>query len=306
MNKTTYKILHLIGIVIVTLFTAVGLLYVLRGNIYLTAILAIIPAAAYAFLVDILEKKKQEDDAFTHEIVFGSIYAIIAIVAFFMFFHGINIEFVKKDAIKKAAYDKLETTDQLFLDYEKEVTARLDAFDTEVQTAYSDYKLSPTAQKKTKLESLLGANVLDFNKPRKELDAQVAKGIESSQGVMKSGWDLSIAKKNWENQRKEKKAVIDNWNRLSISFNYYDIDSRYKDAYAAALVEMPDFKYSPILRGANIALDKPIAALGLSSVLSILLLLLFYAFAQGLVLLPYVMAERTELEPPSGKTPQND
>jgi hypothetical protein len=292
MNKSVFKIFHIIGIVIVSLFTAIGLLYVLRGNIFLTAILAIIPATVYAFVVPILEKKKQEDDAFTHEILFGSIYAIIAIVAFFMFFHGINIEFVKKDAIKKAAYDKLETTDQLFLDYEKEVTARLDAFDTEVQTAYSDYKLSPTAQKKTKLESLLGPGELAFNKTRKELDEQVEKGIDEKQIVMKSGRDLSIAKKNWENKRKEKKSVIDNWNRLSISFHYYDIDSIYKDAYAAALVKMPDFKYTPTLKGEDIALDKPIAALGLSSAISIMFLLVFYAFAQGLVLLPYIKQKR--------------
>jgi hypothetical protein len=169
----------------------------------------------------------------------------------------------------------------------------LDAFDTEVQTAYSDYKLSPTAQKKTKLESLLGTDVLDFNKPKKELDAQIKAAIVSMQTVMKSGWDLSIAKRNWENQRKEKKAVIDNWNRLSISFHYYDIDSRYREAYEAAR-EMPYFKYSSTLKGEDIAIDKPLAAMGLSSVLSILLLLVFYAFAQVLVLLPYFNVKRAE------------
>jgi hypothetical protein len=292
MNKTTYKIFHIVGIIIVTLFTAVGLLYVLRGNLYLTAILAIIPAAVYAFLVEILEKKKQQDDAFTQEVVFGSIYAVVSIAAFFMFFHGINIEFIRKDAIRKAAYDKLENTDLLFTDYEKEVTNRLDAFETKAQTLYSDYKLGGTAPKKQNLENLLGADVLDFNKPRNDLDKQVDIAIDAKQTVMKSGWDLSVAKKKWDNHRKDKKAVIDNWNRMSISFHYYDIDNRYKDAYAATLVKMPDFKYSPTLKGADIALDKPIAAMGLSSVVNILLLLLFYAFAQFLVLLPYVTLKR--------------
>ena len=134
MNKSVFKIFHIIGIVIVSLFTAIGLLYVLRGNIFLTAILAIIPATVYAFVVPILEKKKQEENAFTLEIIFGSLYGIVAVAAFFMFFHGINIEFIRKDAIRKAAYDKLEKTDQLFTDYEIEVKKRLDDFETDVET----------------------------------------------------------------------------------------------------------------------------------------------------------------------------
>ncbi len=301
-------IFHIIGIVIVTMFTAVGLLYVLRENIYLMAVLAVIPAVAYAFTVDFLKKAKEKTAAGKSEIVYGAIHGILAIAYFFMFFHGINIEFVRKDAIRKAAYNKLETTDQLFTDYEKEVTKRLAAFDTEVRTAYSVYKRNATPQKMTVLVNFLGTGVLDFKKPIKQLDAQVDKGIDKVQTAMKRGWDLSIAKKNWENQRKQKKAVIDNWNRLSISFHYYDIDSRYKDAYAAALVKMPDFKYSDTLKGADIALDKPIAAMGHSSVLSILLLLLFYAFAQGLVLLPYVMTKRNKrkLGNPIGPTISGD
>jgi len=294
MNKSVFKIFHIVGIVIVSLFTAIGLLYVLRENIFLTAILAIIPATVYAFVVPILEKKKQEKNAVTREIIFGSLYGIVAIVAFFMFFHGINIEFIRKDAIRKAAYDKLEKTDQLFTDYEIEVIKRLDAFETQAQTLYSGFKLVTTTQKKQNLENLLGVGVLNFNKPKIDLDKQVEKAIEAKHVVMKSGWDLSNAKSEWVRHRMEKKAIFDIWNRMNISFHYYDIDNRYKDAYAAALVKMPDFKYSPTLAGEDIALDKPIAAMRLSSIVSILLLLLFYAFAQVLILLPYVMVKRPE------------
>jgi len=264
----------------------------LRGNIYLSAILALIPAIAFVFMIDAVQKKKAQGEASFPEIFLIVLHSLLSVAVFLMFFHGISIEFLRKDVIKQAAYDKLATIDKLFEAYEDEIEKRLNKFETDVDIRFSAYELVKSNTNKKNLDDLIGDGTLDFTKPKKDIKAQLKNAILAKQNVIRKGWDLSKAKNNWDQDKNDKKIVVDNWKRMNISYVYYDIDNSYQKSYAAALVQMPDFSYTSLIKRQDIALDKPISAMAISPLLNTLLLLLFYVFAQILIFLPYVMEKR--------------
>ena len=292
MGQSTSKIFHILGLIIITLFLAVGLLYALRGNIYLTGALAVLPAIAFVFLVPLLERKKQAEEGKIQELVFGIIYGIVAVASFFFFFHGIDIEFNRKDSIKKAAYDKLDKVDKLFKDYADEGENRLRSFKNKVESSLAAYFINRSEAKKAPVEKMLGKGSIDYYKSREAISKQAKAAIEAKQQVMRDGFALGDVVEQWNDYKGRIRPIIDNWNRLNISFAYYDIDNMYKKVYEATQKKMSDFKYADKVKGVDIALDKPFTALGQSSALSIVLLLLFYALAQVFTLMPYIVAKR--------------
>lgn len=291
MGKSSSKIAMIIGLIVVALFYAIGFLYSLRGNIYLTGIFALLPIIAYVFLAQQMELKKKEEEGKTLEIVFSSIYGVIALIFFTFFFHGIDIEFNRKDDIKKSAYDKLEAVDKLLEEYANSTDRQANSFGDKVESAVSAYFLNFSMDKRTKINELLGKGSIDFRKSKSAIEKQAKAAIEAKQEVIRNGFDLSSTIEDWMAYQERIRPIIDNWNRLNISYAYYDIDNMYKKVYDDAILKMPSFDSTEELRGVDIALDKPFAALfnglGLASVL-----FLFYALMHFFILMSYFFTKR--------------
>ncbi len=288
-----FKIFRLLGIIFTTTLLAVGLLYALRGNIYLVAGITAFVGLASVFLVLLLEKKKTEEDGRTQEIIWGSLYGVLAIGSFIFFFHGISIEFLRKDAIKKAAYDKLEKVEELFRNYNAESQNRLISFKTKVETSLDAYLINRNPQRIPDVEQLVGKGTINFNQNTTAIKNQTAKAIEAKQKVMRSGYELGTEViEDWNNYKSRSLSTIDSWNRFNLNFAYYDIDSKYKKIYELTIAKMPDFKYADSPEGKDIALDKPFSAMAQSSGSAILLSTALFLVLQLLTLLPYLSTQR--------------
>lgn len=295
MGKSTSKIAMIIGLIAVALFYAIGFLYSLRGNIYLTGTLALIPVVAYVFLAQQMEQKKKDPEGKILEVIFSSIYGIIALIFFTFFFHGIDIEFNRKDAIKKSAYDKLGAVDKLLEEYANATDRQVNSFGDKVESAVSAYFLNFSMDKKTKINDLLGEGSIDFKKSKAAIEKQAKAAIEAKQEVIRNGFDLSSVIEEWTDYQERIRPDIDNWNRLNISFVYYDIDNMYKKVYDEAMLKMPSFDYTEKLRGIDIALDKPFTALFNGLGLAFILLL-FYGAMHFCILMSYFFSKRPEIE----------
>lgn len=291
-------ILKALGLVFYLLFLVAGCLYWMKGNFILLGIIVLVCFGLSFLASDFLEKAKVKNDSLKGgEITWRIIFTITLIFSFFVINHGIQIEFFEKDTIRKAARDKIQSVDNLIMDYNAEVTDRIDQLATSVEKDIDLFILSKGKNQDfaQNIESQVGEGAIDFDQfPKnisdKKLQTQAADAIQLTQDRMQQEFDLGEVVNQWENYRDQVQVIFNNWQRLQLGFYYYDIDNQYIQVYNATQTAMNNFDYAGVIPNtAEIHLDNPFYSLSNNGTfinLGIWLALLV------MMLAPYIAADR--------------
>ncbi len=226
-------IFGLIGLIGVTMLSSVGLLYVLHGNILVTAIISIAILASLAMLTKFLKDDKIKDKTRANkkpEIILITVYFIIAIISFPFIFHFINVDFSKKNELKTAGIEKAKTITDLIEEYNIAINSKIESFETKVDENLSEYIRTEDEIYKDSLIVLIGE--IDFTVySSQEIKEQAEKAKKDEAKFIEDKYALGKIEISSETYVKNAKAIFEGWKLLKVSHAYYDIDNEYQKLY---------------------------------------------------------------------------
>ena len=313
---TASKLLNALGAFAVTVFTAIGLLYVLHSNYLLAGLFSILILVAIMllskFLIDNKTKQKigfgkavgtTYDDNSSEYVLLG-LYAIVALVSLPFIFHFIDIDFSRKAELKSSSVEKVTTINNLLTSYNDKVIEMQDEFETSANTNLSNYKLDTKSAAKDSLLALLGDGEFDIfrtypNSPsnrESELDELINGAVENKKTNIKNNYALGkFGDKTVENDvsiyTKQAKNIFNNWQMTKVSDKYYDIDIYYTKLLKRINEKMPAFTHTKDTTK-DLKLDSAIHSLTNASALTYIIGLFSFLLFHYLVLIEYFKTRR--------------
>lgn len=310
-NKTgtVPRIFYFIGLAFCTIFTFIGLIYVLHGNIPLSAFLSLLVLTALAILSSYLtyfKTKKGKKTNFLPEYILGGAYFLVFLISFPFIFHFIEVDFSRKDELIRAGTDRVNMITQLKAEYEMAIDQKVNSFSDSVKTYLSTYLLvSGKAATRNILISLLGVNTVNFSDyeqrhnnsaaiEKLKADIEVAK--ESKITFIRAKYDLGNV--NTESQEYCDKVlpVFESWRFLKVSYYYYDIGNMHQKVCNAAVNKMPDFLCTQMVPP-DTDLENALKSVFNASILKIGLFFLVALLINLCILAPYLASHRPDNGP---------
>ncbi len=306
-----FTIIRLIGLFFVLILLFAGLIYTFKGNMVVSAPIALLAIIAFERLshrLIVLKTRKTNYRSNTEEYATLGVYLLAFLLAFPASFHFLDIDFNRKDAIKRSGENKLEQLRGLNDDYEKAVQGKLEQFRTEVDANLTAYLLAKGTEKanyKRILGEQLGASFIQaaFIRSheispsdavlRERIRNEMAPAVKNKQGVTKSIYALdSQLDREWKESYEKARRTFNSWNFFELSYDYNNLDEVYGKLYAATKAKMPDFEAAEAMTTSEIQMDSPMesvrqAGVGDLGKFGLLLVLLHLC-----ILLPYLVSER--------------
>lgn len=235
-------IIFYLGILLSGVMSFLGLIYVNKGELVLSAVLAAIIVLIQYFVIlkfrdnkDIVSKNKIS--AIT--VVLFILYLVAIIPSTIFTLHSLNVQLFHKSEVIKNSNTHVEKIDFLTKQYENKYSAYLDLIATNLKKDLDVYKVARDSRKnnKTKIERL---EVVLTSSPyllKSEQLENFVNGNVSSTSIVKKVEDNrkeafeKNAKESLDEKLVEKhKKNINNWNLLSVSGSISDLSNLYKSA----------------------------------------------------------------------------
>lgn len=298
------KILNIVGLLFAAIFTFMGLIYVTYGNIWLSAFITIVVIIVLFFLSDrlltlkIQQKKKQD---ITPETAIGIIYLIVFLVLLPFHFHFIDLDFNRKDVIKKAGLDKLDKLKVLKTKYEEAITDKKNQLNTLINTNFNNLKTADKNNRKLyadKLLETLGKGVdteMLMSSPKEDGTAQaIEESKKRKEKTITQTYEQENLHKEYEAYYDKANKTFENWDRMKISYYYSDIDNMYKTMYKSYKDKMPDFAYQEKIQSKDINITNPIDSVQSAGFGKLLIALVVLLILHLCILASYLIVERAE------------
>lgn len=245
-----------LGIVFIIVLFFIGMLYVTRANLLISAISSIIFAVVFLAIVYLLVQSKTRKRMFrvrgdelkdrTPEIIMEIVYAVFVLASFPVIFHAVEFEFLNKDNIKKAAFARISNIVTLETRYKAAVGNKQKELETEVETALAAL---PNEDAENKIVTLLGLSREIFTnyKNKDEASRQVIKddirsALLSKQKVIAEQYAFQKADTvSISSLQVEVKRTFNSWNRTRLSLDYELLGQIYNQMLAVMKTKMSDF-----------------------------------------------------------------
>lgn len=294
------QILHIVGLCGLTLFTALGLLYFLKGNIYLALIIAMVPLFGMYFIINILVSKNiyrntyvfsrdfNQSGSDVYEMILLSAYTLIAVFTFFMLSHALSIEFSSKEKIVLSGKEKIVQLDSLFVKYNADAISHINTIKTDIDNRVRKIIKSKNLNDINDFESIYGKGKFDYK------DGSGAKSlIESEQKKLKDKYNIETEEKEWQGYKATAESTFSSWNRLNLSLVFFELDHKYKRFHSGMIDKMKDFVYPASMKKNDIALDNPISSLAQNGIVVNLINILIFLLVNYFILVPYLSTRKT-------------
>lgn len=314
-NSPVPLILMIIGLLAIVIFTGLGLLYVFRSDLAITATictLTFVILGAIVFWLKTFKEKKRKEPYYVPEYILGGFYGLVALLLFPIIFHYIYIDFFKKNELKAEGLVKLESIEQIKIDYQKEVNAKKEALETNVIEAYDKLLFNAGDREareryKDALEDLLGKNTIAFEEfspitrksNQEALQDQIMDMTEGMQERMERKFN-TFEFDEIDNYVAGVKPIFDHWDRFNVSFYYYDMERYYNKIKNLAQTRIRELDIPPY-ESNKVKLDDFGHSLASTGFVPIGSVFLFLTLLHCCILLPYFTAKRPAGPPLTGR-----
>jgi hypothetical protein len=294
------QILHIVGLCGLTLFTALGLLYFLKGNIYLALIIAMVPLFGLYFIVNILVSKNiyrntyvfsrdfNQSGSDVYEILLLSAFSIISVFSFFMLSHALSMEFSSKEKIVLSGKEKIMQLDSLFVKYNADAISHINTIKTDIDNRIKKIVKSKSLNDINDFESIYGKGKVNY---------QNGSGVESFKEIEKKKledkYNIQTEEKEWQGYKATAESTFSSWNRLNLSLVFFELDHKYKRFHSSMIDKMNDFVYPASMKKNAIALDNPISSLAQNGMIGNLINILIFILLNYFILVPYLSTRKT-------------
>ncbi|MCC5944868.1 MAG: hypothetical protein JJT94_08025 [Bernardetiaceae bacterium] len=295
-----------IGLTFATVFSFMGLIYALRGNIPIATFLSLIILVALMALAYFLVKYKTKPRGHENkkpEYVMLAAYAVIFSLIFPICFHFVDIEFSRKDALKQQAIDKLNDLQTMKNEYRRSSERAVNSFKDSVDATLNSYFVTvryEIARPRTLLTRLLQTESIDFaryernpNDPRTKemLKKQIERVRDERAATIKANHNLGDLTNEFNDFFTEAMPVFTNWNRLKISYYYSQTDEIQQKMRNSMKQRIPNFSYQGT-SDVPIQLDAISVSFAQASIIKIVAIMLLLTLLHACILMPYIFADR--------------
>jgi hypothetical protein len=295
------SLFFILGLVVNTALIILGLLYALHGNpvlsVFLAFVLLIIQYLLVRRLVYFKTKKvkmqrQQNQTDRLPEFLLNAIFLLTVVVSFPVIFHFIDVDFYRKDSIRKTGLAKLADIRNLRNSYDTAVLLNINGFRGAVETEMTNYFGAYGSQKIVYMRRLeaIYPHAIDFRRPNTIIESQIRDLIRQDSITRKSKLTLEDKYPVYDAYIDKATGVFDNWDRLNVGYFYSDADTMYQRLFTLAKAKMSTFTSGHTASPVN--MDNVFESLGNASLLEILAVLLVIIILNLCILAPYIAAPR--------------
>lgn len=301
-------VLQGIGLLFTLMTSFLGMLYILKGDIIISALVALTLVTLFYFLIEFMMERKgvlTKRKVSPLSLLLWSLFVILSIPLSYLLIHSLNVEINAKVETQKAFRQKLESLQDMTYEYDKQV----DVYLTDIRTAYR--KIAAQYVNDRGLQSAKDAlmnkplmleqehlNNLDNNNYTQFIDSVVARFIEVKFEEPKALADSTI-----DAFVQNRSIVVDNWNRLSVNLVIGELDNLYSQTigdlsrsfkehhHEGKPFEYEEYKFTT-------RLGEPSFLWGKYRPYNLLIPVFFMVF---LLILPYYLVAKVEYDPKINK-----
>jgi len=295
------SLFFILGLIVNTALIILGLLYALHGNpflsVFLAAALLIIQWLLVRRLVYFKTKKvkmqrQQNQTDRLPEILLNTLFLLTVIVSFPVIFHFIDVDFYRKDSIKKTGLAKLADIRNLRNSYDTAILLNINGARGAVETEMTNYFGAYGSQKLVFMRHLeaIYPHAIDFRRHDNVIESQIRDLIRQDSITRKSKLTLEDKYPVYDAYIDKATGVFDNWDRMQVGYYYSDADTMYLKLFTLAKAKMSSFTFSHTSSPVN--MDDIFQSLGNASILEILAVMLVIIIVNLCVLAPYIAAPR--------------
>jgi hypothetical protein len=301
------KVFNLIGLAFCAIFTFMGLIYYLRGNIPVTGFISVLVLIALMLLstyLVIFKTKKRDYKTLVPEYITGGAYGLLALCIFPFMFHFIDVEFNRKNELKKAGIDKLNELRDLKDAYISAKDEKINTFSVDVEATLGNYFLASGPDRvkyKNSLNEMLGAGTVnsfsryEFSPDsayKNMLKTEVESAKQAKVRTIEGQYRLGKVELECDDYYKRALPVFRNWRFMEVSYYYYDIDNMYAKVFAEAKRKMPDFDHAASITGSDMEIDNVFKSVAKAPLPSLILVFLLVGVLHLCILAPYFSVKR--------------
>jgi len=290
------KILQGIGAVFALVTAFFGMMYILGGDILLSALVSLVLTTLLFFLVEQLVQRKVEvtKQRFSIASLFLWIsYILISIPLSLLLLHSLNVEIYHRQDIQAAAASKEKALNGMLAAYQTEVDDQLVMFQAAIGPLLHKYATDPGSE--------LSLTKPPFAITQATLDAITLADVPlvvslstSARSTLFSMPDADIKTRNAQYVASYGK-VFTNWERLKVPIAYSELDSLLAKNLRELQATFNKHKFDPSsnftysLPSATVLMDKPLALWVRHRPYPLLLAVVFF---HVLLLLPFILKAR--------------
>lgn len=285
-SSYTRILVQIIGLIAITIFTFIGLIYIFNGSIIIAAVISVLVLLVLKIVTDFMVKQKKENFTISGpEYMLGGVHTILFIVLFPVTFHFLNIDFFRKTEVKNICFEKLSLLDTLKSQYNGAIKNKQNEVYTKAHTFFSSFQSYRSKRYLDSLDALLGAGTFSVGNP-----VTVDRAIKVAQDNLQEKYTNKDDNRLTEYVQKTL-PVFNNWQIINVGYSYQHINEVFNDYNAEAVAKMPEFKTTLVLND-KFNFNNPFASLTSGSIGGFLLSLLISLAVEFCILIPYFLAVR--------------
>ncbi|MBS1664763.1 MAG: hypothetical protein JST68_27200 [Bacteroidetes bacterium] len=296
-KKLTFSdFLSYLGMAACVLFLFKGMIYVLHGNVVLCSFICAAVLLVLLFFPTQLVKfkqKSQKEPNHAPEISLSIVYAVLAFAMFPFIFHSVDVEYTRKDEIKKAGLDKVAAIQELRTNYtlavRNEANKNKVAALTEMNNYLTAFQPAKEGYKRQIERRFPGA--VNFTANDMYIASRIKVLASRDSATISDKLTLDSLDKEFDEYQQKATSTFENWRLLTIGYYYDGCDSMYKKYYAVALTKLPSFSFTKSYDKGR-RFDNPFESLRDASMMILLLVIFLNLLVHACILAPYLIAGR--------------
>jgi hypothetical protein len=294
------KILQSIGAVFALVTAFLGMMYILGGDLLLSALVSLVLTTLLFFLVEQLVQRKVEvtKQRFSIASLFLWIaYVLISIPLSLLLLHSLNVEIYHRQDIQAAATSKENALYGMLASYNAKADDQVTKFALRIRPLLEQYATAPrlnTFYKDSLASPPFGIKPATLESVTTDNVTLVIGLIKSAKSTRFSMPEVAVKTRN-ANYVTSYGKVFTNWERLKVPIAYSELDSllaKNRGELEATFNEHkfdPNSSFSYPLPSATVLMDKPMALWARHRPYPLLLAVVFF---HVLLLLPFILKAR--------------
>jgi hypothetical protein len=300
-------ILQGIGVVATLIASFLGLMYILKGDVIISAVVSLVLVVIEFFLIEKFIKSKAEitkNRFSTLSVLLWSIYLILAIPISIFLLHALTVEIYAKPNVQSIANKKIDDLTKMVSAFNTAKEASFESFSVELNNKLTQYaydkknilketlKGQPYKMSDEELGNLNKENIIET--VTFSIDARKIKLVPVVDTVVKTNQKFLNSYRN----------VFDKWSHFQINYAFYELDNLLKknketliNGYKKHIVfpMATSFEYTYTQEETN--LTNPLILFGIYKPYLLFFAVLFFHL---LILLPYLLTSTAGIYPPRG------
>ncbi|MFZ4671399.1 MAG: hypothetical protein ACOYLT_05225 [Flavobacterium sp.] len=300
------SILQMISFTAIITFVYMGYMYNFNDfkiTLFVTLISTLPLAFLTYYLVNWKTKKKKANKDLNNRVaenVLLSIYIVIAIFLFFIVNNYFNVEFNKKDSIKKEVLNYAsDNFPKLITQYKKAVDIEISNRETKFSNGLAKVRGS---KNKTGFSEMIEA--VDGTITSTDIDYLITYKNSYINRLKTDKYRTDSISNSINNYTNELKRIFNNWEITQVKFYYENIGNQYNKFYSILQNKFPDRTFEGVPFKSKF--PTILTSLTNGSVIIIFLALLVYVLMHLFILYVYFSATRPEGLETQGNKKQND